>query len=62
MFMPVLRAHYHILLLGNLVTMQVLIDFGCHISWVFGLPAALSIFFVPQVVSLPFHLHLNFTA
>jgi len=25
--MPVLRAHYHILLLGNLVTMQVLIDF-----------------------------------
>ena len=27
MFMPVLRAHYHILLLGNLVTMQVLIDF-----------------------------------
>ena len=24
--MPVLRAHYHILLLGNLVTMQVLID------------------------------------
>lgn len=25
--MPVLRAHYHILLLGNLVTMQVLTDF-----------------------------------
>ena len=25
--MPVLGAHYHILLLGNLVTMQLLIDF-----------------------------------
>lgn len=60
--MPVLRAHYHILLLGNLVTMQVLIDFRLSYFVSFWTAGCAKYFFVPQVVSLPFHLHLNLTA